>query len=133
MIVWLRHVFGWLRSAFCAREDLILENLALRQQLLALHTQLSGVNYSFPSTTIRIPDGYNYLFLSLPCLRCRCCWRGRSGAREGRSGGPASNNGRPTAAPSVGFAAVRRRVPILLGLLHPVARNIQLQDDAVVN
>src|ERR1019366_2181887 len=24
---------------------------------------LSGVNYSFPSTTIRIPDGYNYLFL----------------------------------------------------------------------
>ena len=39
MIVWLRHVLGWLRSAFCAREDLILENLALRQQLLALHTQ----------------------------------------------------------------------------------------------
>src|SRR5450756_1841912 len=39
MIVWLRHVFGWLRSAFCAREDLLLENLALRQQLLALHTQ----------------------------------------------------------------------------------------------
>jgi hypothetical protein len=30
MIVWLRHVLGWLRSAFCAREDLILENLALR-------------------------------------------------------------------------------------------------------
>ena len=30
---------------------------------------LSGVNYSFPSTTIRIPDGYNYLFLSLACLR----------------------------------------------------------------
>ncbi len=39
MIVWLRHVLGWLRSAFCAREDLILENLALRQQLLALHAQ----------------------------------------------------------------------------------------------
>src|SRR5450759_4566996 len=39
MIVWLRHVLGWLRSAFCAREDLILENLALRQQLLALHSQ----------------------------------------------------------------------------------------------
>src|ERR1022692_2663681 len=96
-------------------------------------TMVSGVNYSFPSTTIRIPDGYNYLFLSLACLRCRCCWQGRSGAPEGRSGGPASNNGRPTAAPSVGFAAVRRRVPILLGLLHPVARNIQLQDDAVVN
>src|ERR1019366_9566784 len=39
MIVWLRHVLGWLRSAFCTREDLILENLALRQQLLALHAQ----------------------------------------------------------------------------------------------
>src|ERR1035437_10720295 len=35
MIVWLRHVLGWLRSASCAREDLILENLALREQLLA--------------------------------------------------------------------------------------------------
>jgi hypothetical protein len=39
MIVWLRHLLGWLRSAFVAREDLVLENLALRQQLLALHTQ----------------------------------------------------------------------------------------------
>jgi hypothetical protein len=39
MIMWLRHFLGWLRSAFCAREDLILENLALRQQLLALHSQ----------------------------------------------------------------------------------------------
>ena len=39
MIVWLRYLIGWLRSAFCAREDLILENLALRQQLLALHAQ----------------------------------------------------------------------------------------------
>src|ERR1017187_8313613 len=39
MIVWLRHFLGWLRSVFCAREHLILENLALRQQLLALHTQ----------------------------------------------------------------------------------------------
>src|SRR5664280_426262 len=39
MIVWLRHFLGRLSSAFCAREDLILENLALRQQLLALHAQ----------------------------------------------------------------------------------------------
>ena len=37
MIVLLRHFLGWLRSAFCVREALILENLALRQQLLALH------------------------------------------------------------------------------------------------
>jgi putative transposase len=33
----LRHLFGWIVSAFGSREDLILENLALRQQLLALH------------------------------------------------------------------------------------------------
>jgi putative transposase len=39
MIVSLRHFFGWLVSAFRSREDLVLENLALRRQLLALHTQ----------------------------------------------------------------------------------------------
>ena len=39
MIVWLRHFLGWFRSAFCARADLILENLALRQQLLVFHAQ----------------------------------------------------------------------------------------------
>src|ERR1700676_5095652 len=36
MIV-LRHLLGWIVSAFSSREDLILENLALRQQLLTLH------------------------------------------------------------------------------------------------
>ncbi len=39
MIVSLRHFLGWLVSAFSSREDLVLENLALRQQLLALHAQ----------------------------------------------------------------------------------------------
>jgi hypothetical protein len=38
-IVSLRHFLGWLVSAFSFREDLVLENLALRRQLLALHTQ----------------------------------------------------------------------------------------------
>ena len=37
MIALLRHVLGWLVGAFRSRADLILENLALRQQLLALH------------------------------------------------------------------------------------------------
>src|SRR5215469_9655566 len=37
MIVWLRHLLGWLVSVFRSRQDLILENLALRQQLLVLH------------------------------------------------------------------------------------------------
>ena len=36
MIVSLRHLLGWMVSAFRSREDLVLENLALRQQLLAL-------------------------------------------------------------------------------------------------
>jgi hypothetical protein len=39
MIVSLRHLFGWVISACRSREDLILENLALHQQLLALHSQ----------------------------------------------------------------------------------------------
>ena len=39
MNVSLRHFLGWLVSAFHSREDLVLENLALRRQLLALHAQ----------------------------------------------------------------------------------------------
>jgi hypothetical protein len=39
MIVSLRHFLGWLVSVFRSREDLVLENLALRRQLLALHAQ----------------------------------------------------------------------------------------------
>ena len=39
MLARLRHLFGWLIEVFRSREDLILENLALRQQLLALHAQ----------------------------------------------------------------------------------------------
>ena len=39
MIPLLRHCLGWLIAAFQSREDLILENLALRQQLLTLHAK----------------------------------------------------------------------------------------------
>lgn len=39
MIVPLRHLLGWMVSVFSSREDLVLENLALRRQLLALHAQ----------------------------------------------------------------------------------------------
>jgi len=35
----LRHLLGWVVSAFRSRENLVLENLALRQQLLALHAK----------------------------------------------------------------------------------------------
>ena len=39
MNVSLRHLLGWMVSAFRSREDLVFENLALRRQLLALHAQ----------------------------------------------------------------------------------------------
>jgi len=39
MIAPLRHLLGWMVSAFGSREALILENLALRQQLLALRAK----------------------------------------------------------------------------------------------
>ncbi len=39
MLVSLRHFFGWMVSAFSSREDLVLENLALRQQLLTLYAK----------------------------------------------------------------------------------------------
>jgi hypothetical protein len=42
MIVCFRTFVGWVVGAFRSREDLILENLALRQQLLALHAKSSG-------------------------------------------------------------------------------------------
>jgi len=35
----LRHLVGWMVIAFRSRQDLILENLALRQQLLVLHAK----------------------------------------------------------------------------------------------
>src|SRR5437016_3026426 len=37
MIVLLRHLLGWMVSAFRTREDIVLENLSLRQRLLTLH------------------------------------------------------------------------------------------------
>ena len=39
MICWLRHLIGCIVSVFRSWENLLLENLALRQQLLALHTK----------------------------------------------------------------------------------------------
>jgi len=39
MIVSFRHLLGWIFIAFSSRDGLILENLALRQQLLVLHAK----------------------------------------------------------------------------------------------
>jgi hypothetical protein len=39
MLSWLRYLFGWILGALGSRSDLVLENLALREQLLALHAK----------------------------------------------------------------------------------------------
>jgi hypothetical protein len=39
MFSWLRHLFGRILSALGSRKDLVLANLALREQLLALHAK----------------------------------------------------------------------------------------------
>jgi putative transposase len=39
MFLWLRYLIGCIVSALGSRRDLILENLALRQQLLSLHAK----------------------------------------------------------------------------------------------
>jgi putative transposase len=39
MFARLRYLLGWIVSVFRSRDDLVLENLALRQQLLALHSR----------------------------------------------------------------------------------------------
>ena len=48
MTAWLRHLLGWLIGAFRSRQDLVLENLALRQQLLTLHAQRPRRRFTTP-------------------------------------------------------------------------------------
>src|SRR5215469_3909847 len=45
MIVPLRHLLGWIVSSFRSLEDLALENLALRRQLLVLPSQRPALDY----------------------------------------------------------------------------------------
>jgi hypothetical protein len=52
MIVWLRHLFGWMVSAFSSREDLVLENLALRQQLLGSSSQTTSPPIDCPAQAV---------------------------------------------------------------------------------
>jgi putative transposase len=63
MIVSLRHLLGWIVSAFSSREDLVLENLALRRQLLALHAQ---------QPRRRLTALHKLFWVAL-----RMCWSGR--------------------------------------------------------
>ncbi len=63
ILVSLRQLLGWLVSALGSREDLIFENLALRQQLLALHAarprrRLSALHKLFWVVLRRLWDGW---------------------------------------------------------------------------
>ena len=63
MFVRLRHLLGWVISVFRSREELLLENLALRQQLLALHAKrprprLSSVDKLFWVVLRRVWSGW---------------------------------------------------------------------------
>ena len=63
MFVRLRHLLGWVISVFRSREVLLLENLALRQQLLALHAKrprprLSSVDRLFWGVLRRVWSGW---------------------------------------------------------------------------
>ena len=66
MISFLRHLMGWIGGGFRSREDLILENLVLRQQLLALHAKrprrrLSTMHKLFWITLRKLWSGWNKL------------------------------------------------------------------------
>ena len=52
MFVRLRHLLRWIISVFRSREELLLENLALRQQLLALHAKRPRPRLSFRRQTV---------------------------------------------------------------------------------
>ncbi len=63
ILISLRQLLGWLVSAFGSREDLILENLAMRQQLLALHARrprrrLTALHKLFWVVLRRLWDGW---------------------------------------------------------------------------
>jgi len=73
----LRHVAGWIISSLGSRTDLILENLALRQQLLALHTKrprhrLSSMHKLFWVLLRRLWSGWK-----APLMNCRGVASGR--------------------------------------------------------
>jgi|307.fasta_scaffold703969_2 hypothetical protein len=56
MIPLLRHFVGWLVGAFRSREDLMLENLALRQQLVALHANRPRPRLSSLDKLLKLPN-----------------------------------------------------------------------------
>ena len=99
MLVRFRHLFGWRAGVFRSRADLILENLALRQQLLALHAQrprprLGSLDRLFWVTLRRLWSGWRKpLVVVTPetvvrwhrtGFRWYWAWRSRAPRRAGR-------------------------------------------------
>src|ERR1700693_2194836 len=76
IITSLRHLLGWAVSAFSSRETLILENLVLRQQILALHAKrprrrLMALHKLFWVVLRRLWSGWEGP-LVLVCAQNRC-------------------------------------------------------------
>lgn len=104
MILFLRYLIGWIIAAFRSRQDLILENLALREQLLALRAKrprrrLPTVHKFFWIALLRLWSGWKQsLVLVTPKTVVawhragfRLYWKwlsglGASGAERGQAG-----------------------------------------------
>ena len=53
----LRHLFGWIFNALGSRKDLVLENPALREQLLALYAKRPRRRLSPRQKPLRVDAG----------------------------------------------------------------------------
>src|ERR1035438_6993611 len=106
LVTSLRHLLGWVVSAFRSRENLVLENLALRQQLLALHAKrprrrLTNLHKLFWIVLRRLWPGWKgSLILVTPRTVVgwhqtgfRLYWTWVSRARRVEGGRPASADG----------------------------------------
>src|ERR1022692_3957195 len=88
MVLLLRHLLGWVVAAFRSREDLILENLALRQQLLgsprqttsaATHCHIQAVLGRIAKTLGAMEEASHPGYTP---NRCRLAWRRLSAVLE---------------------------------------------------
>jgi hypothetical protein len=133
MFVRFRYLLGWVISVFRCRGELLLENLALRQQLLALHAKrprprLSSVDKLFWVVLRKVWFGWKRsLILVTPetvirwhraGFRLYWSWISRAGHAVGRK--PISREVRELGIDSQGNVWVTNRLGIPL-LLHPVS------------
>src|ERR1022692_3299850 len=88
MVLLLRHLLGWVVAAFRSREDLILENLALRQQLLGSprQTTSAATHYHTQAVLGRIAKTLGAMeedsHPGYTRNRCRLAWRRLSAVLE---------------------------------------------------